>query len=297
MLRRLRRLDAVDRAFMLGVPLALTGFWLNEARPSADSRAAQRAELCAYARSAELIGPSVAAELARSGVVELRGVLAPAELGAARRDVGDLVARLDAFGATGNDEDIRQDRVAWVRSTATTGAAAATNTAGCDGVREEPHGPGLEHCVRLLRGVAHALQTTGAGSGKRHVVPQDCQLATFRGDKRAGYRAHRDTAPSGWAAVRDLGPLGFLRARDERRRSVTAILYLNESDWESGGELACYIGAEPGDDEGSTATEVRRVVPAGGTLLLFDSTLVLHEVQPSRADRYALTACIWSDDA
>ena len=53
--------------------------------------------------------------------------------------------------------------------------------------------------------------------------------------------------------MRDLGPLGFLRARDERRRSVTAILYLNESDWDSGGELACFIGAEPSDDEGSTA--------------------------------------------
>ena len=286
MLRRLRRLDPFDRVFMLSVPVAVTAFWINEARPSSESRLAQPARQCSYPRSAEIVDAGVTAELARHSIVELRGVLRPTELAAARHDVAQLIVELDAFGSTGNHEDIRQDRVAWVQSSDETAANSA------------PKRAGLEHCVRLLRGVAHALQLSDTRRDVRlHKVPLDCQLATFRGDKLAGYRAHRDTAPGGWEAVRDLGPLGFLRARDERRRIVTAILYLNESDWDSGGELACYLGAEPGDDQGSTATEVRRIVPTGGTLLLFDSTTILHAVEPSRADRYALTAWIWDATA
>ena len=289
MLRLLRSLDPFDRAFMLSVPVAVTAFWLNEARPSSESRLAQPAAQCSYPCSSKIVHAGVAAELARCSIVELRGVLRPSELAAARRDVVQLIADQDAFGATGNAEDVRQERVAWVQSS-TDGDVA--NGAGPGSVT--PRGAGLEHCVRLLRGVAHALQVSDAhNNGRLHMVPLDCQLATFRGDKLAGYRAHHDTAPSGWKAVHDLGPLGFLRARDERRRVVTAILYLNESDWDSGGELACYLGAEPGDNHGSTATEVRRIVPTGGTLLLFDSTTILHAVEPSRADRYALTAWIW----
>jgi hypothetical protein len=283
-------LDPFDRVFMLSVPVAVTAFWLNEARPSSESRLAQPAAQCSYPCSAEFIDADVAAELARCSIVELRGVLRPGELAAARRDIVQLIADQDAFGATGNAEEIRQDRVAWVQPSA---GGNVANSADPGSV--PPRGAGLEHCVRLLRGVAHALQVSDAHQdGRLHLVPLDCQLATFRGDKLAGYRAHYDTAPSGWKAVCDLGPLGFLRARDERRRIVTAILYLNESDWDSGGELACYLGAKPGDNHGSTATEVKRIVPTGGTLLLFDSTTVLHAVQPSCADRHALTAWIWN---
>ena len=34
--------------------------------------------------------------------------------------------------------------------------------------------------------------------------------------------------------------------------------------------------------------QVLRIVPRGGTLLLFDSSTVLHAVEPSRKDRYNL---------
>jgi hypothetical protein len=34
--------------------------------------------------------------------------------------------------------------------------------------------------------------------------------------------------------------------------------------------------------------QVLRIVPRGGTLLLFDSSTVLHAVEPSRKDRYHL---------
>ena len=61
---------------------------------------------------------------------------------------------------------------------------------------------------------------------------------------------------------------------------------------DSGGELACYIDADVSDNDGGTAKKVRRIVPRGGTLLLFDSTTLLHEVEPSRKDRYALTVLV-----
>lgn len=291
MLRAALRRRSFDEATMVAVPCALAAFWWSEARPSAERRAAQQAPECAYRPSEELIGADVASRLDRDGVVEVRAALGPCELAAARRDLVALVGRPGAWGGTGNATDVRQDAVAWLRPT--TAAVAAEG-----GQELEHHGEGLEHCVRLLRGVAHALaEESGAKPGKLLLVPLDCQLAAFRGDKLAGYRAHRDTAPSGWAAFAELGLLGFLRARDCRRRAVTAILYLNDPDWDSGGELACYIDADVSDNDGGTAKKVRRIVPRGGTLLLFDSTTLLHEVEPSRKDRYALTCWLWDQDS
>jgi hypothetical protein len=87
-----------------------------------------------------------------------------------------------------------------------------------------------------------------------------------------------------------------LKARDYRQRSVTAILYLNDQNWDSaqdadGGALICYTEAEAADVTGSTSPSVLRVNPRGGTLVLFDSRYLLHAVAPSNTIRYALA--IW----
>lgn len=91
-----------------------------------------------------------------------------------------------------------------------------------------------------------------------------------------------------------------LRAKDYRRRSITAILYLNEADWDAspdvdGGSLKCYIQADSDDVTGSTATRVDKVCPSGGTLVIFDSRYLLHEVEPSHRDRLALTLWVVGD--
>lgn len=91
-----------------------------------------------------------------------------------------------------------------------------------------------------------------------------------------------------------------LLGKDYRQRSLTAILYLNPSDWDNapgadGGSLKCYLGAEQSDVDGSTATSVLRVCPQGGTLVLFDSRYLLHEVEPSHRDRLALTLWVVGD--
>uniref|UniRef100_A0A7S4EUS2 Prolyl 4-hydroxylase alpha subunit Fe(2+) 2OG dioxygenase domain-containing protein n=2 Tax=Chrysotila carterae TaxID=13221 RepID=A0A7S4EUS2_CHRCT len=60
------------------------------------------------------------------------------------------------------------------------------------------------------------------------------------------------------------------------------------------GSLILYMGAEWSDDTGETATALVDIQPVGGTLVLFDSRTVLHEVLPHAecaADRVALT--IW----
>ena len=48
--------------------------------------------------------------------------------------------------------------------------------------------------------------------------------------------------------------------------------------------------AEAGDETGESASEVVEIVPAGGTLVVFDSRSMLHAVTPSLKPRIALTA-------
>jgi len=73
------------------------------------------------------------------------------------------------------------------------------------------------------------------------------------------------------------------RFRDNARRVVTAILYLNE-DWrpEDGGALRLWLD-EAGREESID------VLPAGGTLVLFLSGRFWHEVLPARRARLSLT--------
>ena len=70
------------------------------------------------------------------------------------------------------------------------------------------------------------------------------------------------------------------RFRDDDRRAVSAVLYLND-DWspEHGGQLRMYL------DEGVE----RDVVPIGGCLVVFLSGDIPHEVLPASRDRLSLT--------
>lgn len=77
----------------------------------------------------------------------------------------------------------------------------------------------------------------------------------------AGYQRHRDAFPG-----------------DDNRR-VTAIVYLNP-DWQPahGGQLALFVDPP------------RAVAPRLDAFVLFRSELIEHQVEPSRADRFAITA-------
>lgn len=70
------------------------------------------------------------------------------------------------------------------------------------------------------------------------------------------------------------------RFRDDDRRMVSAVLYLNDA-WlpEHGGQLRMYL-KERGDYD---------VIPTGGCLVVFPSGEVPHEVLPATRDRLSLT--------
>ncbi|WP_394237128.1 2OG-Fe(II) oxygenase [Pseudomonas anguilliseptica] len=70
------------------------------------------------------------------------------------------------------------------------------------------------------------------------------------------------------------------RFRDDDRRAVSAVFYLNE-DWqaEQGGALRLYL----------PNGETRDVLPQAGSLLLFLSADMPHEVLPANRDRLSLT--------
>mmetsp|Transcript_2693 Transcript_2693/g.7627 ORF Transcript_2693/g.7627 Transcript_2693/m.7627 type:complete len:172 (+) Transcript_2693:351-866(+) len=121
----------------------------------------------------------------------------------------------------------------------------------------------------------------------------------------------------------DLGLLQWLRASDYRRRSLTAILYLNSPNWgdplraehrDDGGQLRIFHSmatAAGGDGDKAAATDGGKavlaakegegqrchtdIVPRGGTLVLFDSRRVRHKVLPSTRLRHALTIWVCGD--
>ncbi|MFF7706465.1 2OG-Fe(II) oxygenase [Pseudomonas sp. NPDC007930] len=71
------------------------------------------------------------------------------------------------------------------------------------------------------------------------------------------------------------------RFRDDDRRTVSVVLYLNEA-WqaEDGGQLRLYLGEQGAAHD---------VPPEGGSLVVFISSDMPHEVLPARRERLSLT--------
>ena len=116
-------------------------------------------------------------------------------------------------------------------------------------------------------------------------VPKQCMAACYDGNG-AHYVAHRDNT---------------VDASDccANNREVTLVMYPNcgwRDDLGWGGRLRCYVGADSTDDDGATAVEVREVPPAAGTLVVFKSRELLHEVLPAHHRRMALSLWILADD-
>ena len=72
------------------------------------------------------------------------------------------------------------------------------------------------------------------------------------------------------------------------RRKISLLLYLNEDGWraEDGGILRAYARSKK--KGGDARNKFQDVLPEGGTLVLFDSTSVEHEVLPTRKERWAV---------
>jgi len=115
---------------------------------------------------------------------------------------------------------------------------------------------------------------------ERCVAPALLQLARYP-ESAGRYVAHLDNDPGD--PGNEVGPKG-LRASD---RIFTCILYLNEG-WAPSDEgcLRMYRPESPGDD----GDAYEDIAPKGGRLVIFDSRSMLHEVRPSFATRWAISA-------
>lgn len=105
------------------------------------------------------------------------------------------------------------------------------------------------------------------------LLQQAVNRALFMG--LADYECHFALYPPGAFYARHLD-----RFRDDDKRSLSAVLYLN-AGWpdDAGGELRLHL------DDGRTLD----VLPRGGTLVLFLSARLPHEVLPANRQRLSLT--------
>lgn len=133
-----RRVPSWDACLALAAPVGCAGL-LAEGYARTAIGDAEPAAACAFAPLA--LSTAHAETLTRRGLVVVDNVLSSQELATARRDAAALSrgARFEFAG----DHGERSDAVCWVRND------------------ENDVGDGLRHAMRLLRGVAGALEQRG----------------------------------------------------------------------------------------------------------------------------------------
>lgn len=274
------------------------GLWqplLRDAQPAEVARKAAPQE--GLLREAASL---VAAQLAAGKVVVIDDALPDQWLAEARSELGELFDRgflkLNLKVQAGNIET-RTDRVCYIRD-----KVLDEQVGGSSSSAQEPFKEGVLRCHRLLRGLPHELELAfrSLGGQRSFLVQEWTQLAQYS-EGNGYYTWHSDGLPFPmwyWLG----GPVAlflFLKWGAIRRRSVTAIVYLNEKDWrpEWGGALHCRSPAVL--VKGQTVQELpllehnlSEVWPVGGRLVLFDAQTVQHEVAHTRHQRWAMTVWI-----
>mmetsp|Transcript_17980 Transcript_17980/g.51493 ORF Transcript_17980/g.51493 Transcript_17980/m.51493 type:complete len:332 (+) Transcript_17980:137-1132(+) len=295
---------------------------LGEAYCRTELSDAEAANDCSYAPTNRLVTSVHVRALERDGVVVIPNALTRRGLRNAREDVlkyassksssasvfesADVGGEASADGESHATGSIRQDLVCWLRPNRSSATNSDSADDGVDEVNEEENpanGPSLEHCIDLVRGVASALTDLNYTDSHSHRVPLQCQLALYKGDGRSGYARHLDRCD---ATLGELGLLEYLRLSDFRGRAVTVILYLNDTSRtkEDGGQLRCWLRKDDHaqrraeTDEKDPPAEIEKfwpafdIQPTGGSMLIFDSDRLEHQVLASVKDRYALTVWI-----
>ena len=212
-------------------------------------------------------------ELEEKNLVVIHNVLSVETLKHARENIEKLSDAMDITNHL-NECDVRQDQILSIRES--------------DHSEQGVHGDALIHCVKLLRGIPFLLNKFHYITSHSYLVPKQCQLARYKPDGSSVYVRHLDRCN---LSMNEMGVVEFLRASDYRGRVVTAILYLNKSDWDSGGELRVFDHHEKGEERDEKGIDI---IPTGGKLILFDSSKVEHQVLASYGDdhRYALTCWV-----
>jgi SM-20-related protein len=258
---------------------------LTRARRLRPLQACQRLFLPAPALDALQVLPAwAAAALRRDGWAVVPGFL-PAHVAAAAREEALALHREGAFSPA--PRHAAPERAAAAAAAPFTDASARGDAV----LWLHPDAPPAA-CAPGLRGALDALGALRADLARLLALRRgtaEHQLAVYP-PSGAAYARHRDAFPDDGAEA------------DQRR--VTAIVYANDPDWDcatAGGALRLHAPARGAREQDEAAAEDAAgggepgapwvdVAPVGGTLVLFLSGAVEHEVLPCHAPRVAVTA-------
>ena len=218
-----------------------------------------------------------------------------------------LSADSDTFKLSEQDRKIRDDTLIWV-------SPPEAASWGCGS---------LATIAEVVLGVVKPIEERRPNWASLLQPPRKCMVSNYRGP--AGhYVAHRDGIPLDRAGAdlaaakqemhkmitdgywaeggnfvatikESAGAMKTVGDAKHSNREITCICYLNDDDWDAerdGGALRLFVGTEAGDELGVTAKSHVDVAPGSGTLVLFNSRTMLHEVRPTRRPRHALSAWI-----
>ena len=250
---------------------------------------------------------AIRAAIARGAAAEWRGCLEPGLVAACRAEV----AAMDGEGLLSRSNHAQQattrgDRVGYLDLHHPSAGEDRAAEADVDS-EHEPCPPHLRQLFSRLEALGGELQSS-LGRGAL-LTPRLGMVAVYDGAN--GYVRHLDNERH-----RATGPASGYR----NFRVLTAIAYLNDPEWGEGdgGQLRCYApleatpaggggalggeadgGQPPGDrppgdrppggqPPGGGPAELE-IVPRGGTVVVFPSQTVPHEVLPARRPRLAAT--------
>eukprot|EP00933_Yihiella_yeosuensis_P051552 TRINITY_DN49518_c0_g1_i1.p1 TRINITY_DN49518_c0_g1~~TRINITY_DN49518_c0_g1_i1.p1 ORF type:complete len:310 (-),score=57.27 TRINITY_DN49518_c0_g1_i1:202-1131(-) len=296
MARFLHSARPVAKAVVISAGCAGGAFALRRSYlPESDSSNA-----CRHLKLNSFIAAESVRELETAGFIVLpnagQAVLGPSTVAGARRDAHVLQAASRFAPGSNRGAKMRGDTVCWL----------------CYEEQEDAIGSDLLQCMEMLRGIAYALEQNSYRGSHSHCVPKLQQLSCYpAGAAAQGYARHLDC---NLQSIFDLGPLAWLKASGNRARVITAILYLNDDDWgtvpvsavngdegnsckRDGGELRLFHGpkwfATGSDASAGEWRDFTDIEPRGGTLVIFNSRLIEHQVFPTHwRERFALTCWV-----
>jgi hypothetical protein len=262
----------------------------GETRVSSSSTRKEKrtaSQALAFELASAAVTPTAVNDLCRDGFVVLDDVFPPETLLAARASAEHLLAdgKMRHVGQEGRDDAVAVLDAENMPSSASrygglVGAAEAL-LAFPEALRKrsaEKVGTSSTSSERVKKTASSSARTLNRLL--RVQPPSRLMLAHYPGDTTRGarYVPHLDNDPDD--PLRNEGEPG-LRGRD---RAVTAILYLNQN-WEEkdGGCLRVTLENNKGEVD---------IAPAWGRVVLFDCRRIVHEVRPTDAKRWALTAWI-----
>lgn len=266
-----------DAVAFFALPFTPSAPWISIAAPGYDGPVdgVQDAMAKAERRVRDVIDSRVAGLLYDSaaeygGLVVLRGMVGE-RLTSQMHCEAESWRQQGLLEQTGQERDGRDDTMRFL------GASEATT----EGT------PGITYGIMLLCNLCRELNRHRPSSAPL-LEPGPVQLSCYDGVGKR-YVAHRDSR-----SFSDLGShIPELTRQEIAARRVTAVLYL-QTKWEAewGG---AFRGHRAAVDEGEPASDFVDVEPGEGSLVLFRSCDLAHEVLPCKRRRFALS--MWCLDA